>query len=432
MCRLLLAIAVCAVSLAGAQAAEAGKGPAFRYTLVGHIGSKGTGPGQFPGIDGQGPSGIAVDQVCGDVYIGDLARHVVHHFDQNGKWLGDIGSPGSGRGQLDSPEGMSVRNPVVQPINPLGPPLTCAGSGFLWVADYSDNRVAVFDPAGTLGLGKGQVQAMWCNPKLGLTGCDIVSNDIDFYPDDVWAVGDRVFVSGRLSNTVREYTLGGTLVASAETNGAAYSVAVWGINLWSTYGGNGSSTVGLYGLNPSGPSIDLVHAFPWSLGGPFEGTTGLATGIDGKLYVVDRAGLQVFSPSGRLYGTTKLPETFIANDIAVRYDGTVYITGARAHGALVYSPGPLVTLSRKSFTRTKIVLGGRVKPSHKHDRIVLQRAEGDGWHTFARLRLDARSRFLYSWHPPRRLVHYRVRAFFKDPHRYHSDRASQILTVSTS
>ena len=141
---------------------------------------------------------------------------------------------------------------------------------------------------------------------------------------------------------------------------------------------------------------------------------------------------KVFSPGGKLLSTTRLPETFSGSDIAVRYDGTVYITGHRSHGADVYSPGPLVTLSRKSFSRTQIVLGGRVWPSHAHDRIVLQRAEGNGWHTFAKLKLSSRSRFLYHWHPPRRLVHYSVRAFFKDPHRYHSDRESQILVVSTS
>jgi hypothetical protein len=424
------------VLAAEASTARAGKGPAFRYILVGHIGSKGTGLGQFSSNGGQGPGGVAVDQVCGDVYISDRGRKVIHHYDQNGNPIDEIGSPGTGRGQLDQPMGLFVRNPVVQPLNPLGPPSRCNGDGFLWVADYGDHRIAVFDPAGTLGLGKGQVQAMWCNTSLKLSGCDIVRGDqtgFDYNPNDVWAVGDTVWVAGRLSNSIRQYTLSGNFVRSTSTtNNAAYSVAAWGINLWSTYGGNGSSTVALYALDASSPTISLVHAFPWSLGGPFEDTRGLATGIDGTLYVVDRAGLQVFSPNGTLLSTTAMPSDFIANDVAVRYDGTVYVTGENGYGANVYSPGPLVTLSRRSFSRDEIVLAGGVSPSRAHDRIILQRLEANGWHTLVTLRLDGRSRFVYHWRPPRRLVHYRVRAFFPDPHPYYSDRESQILVVSTS
>jgi hypothetical protein len=78
------------------------------------------------------------------------------------------------------------------------------------------------------------------------------------------------------------------------------------------------------------------------------------------------------------------------------------------------------------------VLAGGVSPSRAHDRIILQRLEANGWHTLVTLRLDGRSRFVYHWRPPRRLVHYRVRAFFPDPHPYYSDRESQILVVSTS
>ena len=116
----------------------------------------------------------------------------------------------------------------------------------------------------------------------------------------------------------------------------------------------------------------------------------------------------------------------------MRYDGTVYVTDGRGYGANVYSPGPLVTLQRKSFSKTDIVLGGAVTPAHANDKIVLQLSEGNGWHNIATLTLDDKSQFTYDWKPPRRLVHYSVRAFFKDPHPNHSDRESKILTVSTS
>jgi hypothetical protein len=105
-----------------------------------------------------------------------------------------------------------VRNPFVQPLNPLGPPSRCRGAGFLWVADSGDRRISVFD--------------------------------FDYEPYDVWVVGDSIYVMGLLGNTVRQYTLSGGLVRSTPSlNGGHFAVAAWGSNLWSTYGDKGSSTV---------------------------------------------------------------------------------------------------------------------------------------------------------------------------------------------
>ena len=280
------------------------------------------------------------------------------------------------------------------------------------------------------------MQSVWCTENTSQkSACDIVrggDTGFDYQPDDVWVAGDSVFIMGLLSSSVSQYTLDGAFVRSTGSlNGGHYSVAAWGNNLWTTYGYKGSSTVAQFALKNPGTTIPLVHVFSWTkLGGPFEGARAIATGTDGKLYVSDRAGLQVFSPSGKLLSTTALPAD--ANDIAVRYDGTVYVTRGRGYGADVYSPGPLVTLSKQSSSQTAIALAGRVWPSHAHDRIALQLIEGGGWHTFATTSLDGRSRFVYTWKPARRLVHYSVRAYFKDPHPYHSDRESQILVVSTS
>ena len=192
-----------ALSLMAVQAANAGKGP-FQYRHVGHIGAAVT------------PDGIAIDQQCGDVYIADPGAQVVHHYNQFGKLLNNIGIPGSqARGGLQQPTGIFVANAVVQPLNALGPPMPCTGEGILWVTDYSESRISVFKPDGTL-------LEIWCGKTTFPAGvCDLVG-DYDYFPHDVWVEDDRVWVAGRFGNSIKEYTLSGALVRSVGT-GAGYS-----------------------------------------------------------------------------------------------------------------------------------------------------------------------------------------------------------------
>jgi hypothetical protein len=403
--------------------AQAGKGP-FRYRLVGHIGGSGTGHGRF---SGEGPGGIAIDQECGNVYISDYGAQVVHRYDQNGRFLNDVGAPGTGRGELGRPAGLFVQQ-TVTPVNPDGPPPSCGSSGAVWVADSSDGRIDSFEP-------NGSVSSMWCNNDLQNLGCDIVrshgADGFDFYPNDVWVTDHNVFVAGRLTNEIDEYDMSGGLVrASDSTSNSAFSVAVAGASIWSTYGGNGHTNLGLYSGNPMDPTIRLVHGFGGPYGdtpGLFENVSGVWAQTDGTLYVVDGDRVQVFSPSGRYRSTIRLPPDFRGNDVAVRYDGTVYVTGENGHGANVYSPGPVVTMFVDQTKHGNDVrLHGRVKPSHAGDRIVLQRVAGNGFRTIATVRLDRRSRFTYTWHPPAVGREYAARAFFHDPHRYHADRASRL------
>ena len=126
-----------ALSLMAVQAANAGKSP-FQYRHVGHIGAAVT------------PDGIAIDQQCGDVYIADPGAQVVHHYNQFGKLLNNIGIPGSQARGGPTADRMFVANAVIQPLNALGPPMPCTGEGILWVTDYSESRISVFKPDGTL------------------------------------------------------------------------------------------------------------------------------------------------------------------------------------------------------------------------------------------------------------------------------------------
>src|SRR4051812_22355746 len=330
--------------------AQAGKGP-FRYRHVGHIGSTGSGLGKFPGVDSAGPSGVAVDQQCGEIYIADQGAKVVHRYDQDGKPLLDIGVADSDvRGGMRNPKGVFVDNAGFSASNPLGPPPPCAKEGILWVADYGASKIDTFAP-------DGQIKEIWCVREYPAGICDVQSRStIDYYPNDVWVSGDRVWVAGRLANTISEYGFDGTRVRESQSSGGAYSVAQSGALLWSTYRSNAIVTTALYSADPTaGSEIPLIHVFPSD--GSFKGTQGISTGIDGTLYAVDNAGLQAYSPSGVLRSTLKLD--YIPVDVAARYDGTVYVTGGHIHGAEVYSPGATVTLRKLGGGKHEVVLAGK-------------------------------------------------------------------------
>jgi hypothetical protein len=419
-------------TLIGASAAQAGKGPAFRYIHVGHIGSQGNAPGQFAGTSSRGPSGIAVEQGCGNVYIGDAQRGVVYRYDENGKFLNQIGNPGTGPDQTNEPAGIFVDSPGVTPLNPDGPPQHCAGvfamGPLVWIADYGAHRIPVFDQTG-------QFKGAWCNTVGDHTGCDVIRGGregFDYDPNDVWVNGDSIYVAGRVGNQVKQYDRNGDYIRSTDdTQGRAYSVAAQGTQLWSTYS---NSRIASFDLNPTKSTMTLVHVFGSGFSnapGQFANPKGIWIGYDGKLFVLDATRVQVFTPSGIYLNAIKLPKRVRGVDLATRYDGTVYVSDALGHGAEVYSPGPIVTLRKLPGARDEIVLAGSVKPAHRGDAIVLQRIAENGWHKVVKLRLDQHSRFRYHWHPTRRNFHYEVRASFKDPHRYHADRASAIIDVAS-
>jgi hypothetical protein len=418
--------------LLAAPAAHAGKGPAFRYTFTGRIGSRGSAPGQFSGTSTTGPGGIAIDQGCGEIFMGDLNRHVVYRYDENGKFLNQIGKPGTAKGELQEPAGIFV-DTIGSPLNLNGPPMHCGGyfanTPGVWIADYGDHRIDVFSPTGDLRF-------MFCNPTPANTDCDVTrggKEGFDFNPHDVWINGESFYVAGRFGNVVKQYNINGDYVRESDsTMGAAYSVAAQGTQMWSTYS---NSNIASYSLDPGNTKMNLVHVFGAGFNstkpGEFANPKGIWIGYDGKLFVLDETRVQVFSPSFRYLSTITLPKSVRGVDIATRYDGTVYVSDALGYGALVYSPGPIVNLKKVPGARDEIVLSVRVSPGHPGDQILLERIAGNGWRKIAKLRLDQHSSVRYHWNPPRRNHHYEVRASFKDPHPYHADRASAIIDVAS-
>ena len=84
-------------------------------------------------VDGfWGPRDVAVD-AQGHVYVSDTGNKRVRVYDANGQFLYDIGSAGSGLGQLDEPSGLAIDN----------------DNNRLYVADTWNRRVSVFDLTGT-------------------------------------------------------------------------------------------------------------------------------------------------------------------------------------------------------------------------------------------------------------------------------------------
>jgi DNA-binding beta-propeller fold protein YncE len=419
-----------------ASPAEAGNGPAFRYTPAGTIGKVGKGPGAFAkGVSG--PVGIAVDQRCGDVYVADETKQRIQRFDQHGKFLNFVGRPKGNEnlseGELQSPEGLDVYVAVTSdnfhgPPTPCGPVTTL--STYVFVADLTGNRVAIFDQSG-------RWQGSWCASDANGTtsGCDFVDDRIDYYPSDVDVTSGSVFVAGRLENTARQYDRSGNFRKESDPPvDGGYSLSVFGGQLWMTE--RYESRIGLFSLDPSSDAIRRYH----ELGSDFDSAAGkftypqaVATALNGTLYVLDDNRVEVFTPSGIYLTQFRLPHGSDGEDLAVRHDGTVYVADNNSVSprVLAYSPGPLVSVKLKAMKHRKIKMTGRVKPSHAGDKITLQRLAQNGWRKAGRVKLDGDSHYELVWTAPRKDHIYTIRAFFKDPHRYHDDRASQIKQVKS-
>ena len=100
------------------------------YTLTSYIGSQGTGNGQF-----QGPTGVAINETTGDIYITDSANNRV---------------------QVLSPEGVYIAQFNGGPEHPLAEPTeiavdnspTSSAKGDVYVYDKGHQAIDVFSSEG--------------------------------------------------------------------------------------------------------------------------------------------------------------------------------------------------------------------------------------------------------------------------------------------
>jgi hypothetical protein len=100
------------------------------YTLTSYIGSQGTGNGQF-----QGPTGIAVNETTGDIYITDSANNRVQELNSQGTYIAQFN--GGPEHAFAEPTEIAVDNSP-----------TSSAKGDVYVYDQGHQAIDVFDSEG--------------------------------------------------------------------------------------------------------------------------------------------------------------------------------------------------------------------------------------------------------------------------------------------
>jgi tripartite motif-containing protein 71 len=236
----------------------------FQYSF----GQSGSADGQF-----HDPSSIFVS--VEEVFVGDWSRHNIQVFTLDGDFLRGWGSYGAGQGQFNNPSGVWIDE-------------NGTTGREVYVSDYNNHRVQVFDENGTFlrtfgtyGGGDGQIN---------------YSNGVGVGPDD------KVYVSSKHSNKIQVFSKDGNFSRSIATNGYPFQidfhenqlvVSMADHHRIEVFDLNGTS-LGYFGQHGNAP-------------GQLNYPTSLAFDATGRLHVSEYNGhrIQIFDTNGSelgLYG----------------------------------------------------------------------------------------------------------------------------------
>ena len=274
-----------------------------------HVGSFGSGNGQF-----NTPYGMTFDNTLGhpysgDIYVVDTFNSRVQIFDTSGNYVGKFGSHGFGAGQF---------------IQPLG--ATIISSGDIYVTDNANSVVEVFNPVGTAPT------VTSINPTSGTTagGTSVSISGTNFVSGATVAIGGTaatnvVFVdSGHLTATTAAHAAGtvDVVVTNPDTQ-------------------TGTLSSGYTYVSPS-PTVTSIN--------PTSGTTagGTSVSISGTNFVSGAtvaiggtaATNVVFVDSGHLTATTGAHAAGTVNVVVTNPDTQ---TGTLSSGYTYVSPSPVTS-----------------------------------------------------------------------------------------
>ncbi len=220
------------------------------------------------------PQGVAFDDT--NVYV-SLGTHEIKVYDLAGNYLRTVGSPGTGDGQLDVPTGIALDN-----------------AGNLYVADWGNGRVQVFDNAGAFvrKIGEGTLVGP---SRLALDGTG------------------KIYISDPGSNQVFVYQTSGAFVSSFGGTGSGNGQ--FNLPNGISFDGGGNVLVTDYGnkrVQVFTPSNAFIGAFgaPGTGAGQFNGPTDIKMIANGKIYVLDKVNhsIQVFNSAGVYQYTVGEPD----------------------------------------------------------------------------------------------------------------------------
>jgi sugar lactone lactonase YvrE len=258
--------------------------------FVSAIGSKGSGDGQF-----EHPNGMTVD-ASGNVYVVDETQNRVQVFSPNGSFQRAFGQAGAGPGQLNAPNGIALD-----------------AAGNVYVADYNNHRIEKFAVDGTF------------QTAIGSFG----SAPGQFIHVDIVAVdgAGNVYVSTEGAHQLQVFDPSGRLLVAWDTpgTGAAPFVGIFGValdgrgHLYVTDVGSRrlykfQLPTALSSTSPAAPAVaSAAPATPEAATatiGPLSllwqaDISGLNVNIapDGNVWVNDPAGFKILRPDGTVVGT---------------------------------------------------------------------------------------------------------------------------------